>query len=229
MHSDLINLIVATRHSLNDFASKTATGRSIAFNKPPFLNIKIFPNNSLGLPALYNKATLEFTEQGSILVFAHDDLHLLDFFWFHRITQALTKFDIVGLAGNVRRVSRQPSWAFINDQFVWDDKKNLSGIVGHGTEFPPSNLSIFGPPGRQVKLLDGLLLAAKRETLITNNLFFDEKFDFHFYDLDFCRQAEAKGLSCGTVDISLIHESGGNFNTPAWRSAYEKYLLKWGE
>jgi GT2 family glycosyltransferase len=224
-----LKIVIATRVEEQDFFTKTATGRSLAFNKPNFLQIEVFPENIAGLPLLYNKVIHESSENESIIVFAHDDLHILDFYWCHRIAQALTKFDIVGLAGNVRRVPKQPSWAFINDQFVWDDRKNLSGIVGHGKGFPPSNLSVFGPPGQRVKLLDGLLLAAKRETLVKNNLYFDERFKFHFYDMDFCRQAEIKGLSCGTMDLSLIHESGGNFNSPAWRSAYEQYILKWGD
>jgi hypothetical protein len=78
-----------------------------------------------------------------------------------------------------------------------------------------------------VKLLDGVLLAAHSETLISKNLRFDERFDFHFYDLDFCRQAEAKHLRLGTWPLSLIHESAGQFGSPAWREAYAKYLDKW--
>jgi len=60
-------------------------------------------------------------------------------------------------------------------------------------------------------------------------LFFDEKFEFHFYDLDICRQAEIKGLSCGTWDLSLIHESRGNFRSEGWQIAYQRYLEKWKE
>jgi hypothetical protein len=41
-------------------------------------------------------------------------------------------------------------------------------------------------------VLDGLLLAARSETLLSNQLTFDERFDFHFYNMDFCRQAEEK-------------------------------------
>jgi hypothetical protein len=55
-------------------------------------------------------------------------------------------FDIVGFAGNKRRVPFQPVWAFIDEKFTWDESKNLSGIVGHGTLFPPENISVFGAP-----------------------------------------------------------------------------------
>ena len=224
-----IKLIVATRASEADFYTQTATGRSLAFHKPPFLEVHLFPGNAEGLPTVYNRAIRESSADPATLIFAHDDLHILDFYWFHRIEEGLNNFSVIGLAGNRRRVPRQPSWAFIDTSFTWDAPENLSGVVGHGKSFPPSNLSIFGPPRQQVMLLDGLLLAAQSKTLLENNLMFDERFKFHFYDLDFCRQAEIKNISCGTWDLSLIHESGGSFGSDAWKASYQEYLEKWGE
>ncbi len=181
-----IKLIVATRASEQDFYIKTATGRSLAFHKPPFLEVCLFPNNTEGLPVLYNRAISESSEDPATLIFAHDDLHILDFYWAHRVVEGLNHFSVIGLAGNRRRVPGQPSWAFVDTNFTWDAPENLSGVVGHGKGFPPSNLSIFGSPRQQVALLDGLLLASESKTLLENNLTFDERFKFHFYDLDFC-------------------------------------------
>jgi hypothetical protein len=221
-------LIVATRVAEQDFYTKTATGRSLAFHMPPFLEVQVFPNNSEGLGTLYNRAIRESSNDPAILIFAHDDLHILDYYWLHRIADGLKNFGVIGLAGNRRRVSRQPSWAFVDTKFTWDAPENLSGVVGHGRSFPPSALNIFGPPYQQVLLLDGLLLASESKTLIENNLLFDERFKFHFYDLDFCRQAEIKNISCGTLDLSLIHESVGSFGSDAWKISYQQYLEKWG-
>jgi GT2 family glycosyltransferase len=89
-------------------------------------------------------------------------------------------------------------------------------------------VSSFGPSGVEVKLLDGLLLAADSATLIGNGLRFDEQFAFHFYDMDFCRQAELKGLRMGTWPLSVVHESGGAFGSQGWRDGYERYLRKYG-
>ena len=58
---------------------------------------------------------------------------------------------------------------------------------------------------------------------------FDERFPFHFYDLDFCRSARANGLRLGTWPITLTHQSGGRFGIPEWRKAYADYLNKWHE
>jgi GT2 family glycosyltransferase len=75
--------------------------------------------------------------------------------------------------------------------------------------------------------MDGLFFAVKSETLLRTGLRFDEGFKFHFYDLDFCRQAEVLNLKMGTIGLSVTHESNGNFNTDSWRSAYKDYLQKW--
>ena len=138
-------------------------------------------------------------------------------------------YGIVGCAGNKSRQPFQPSWAFKNAQFEWDAPENLSGIVGHGKSLPMESLSIFGPPFQQVRLLDGLLLAVNSETLLKNHLRFDEQFDFHFYDMDFCRHAEIKGVTMGTIPLSLMHESDGNFVSDSWKLGYQKYINKWKE
>ena len=195
----------------------------------PFVELRLFEQNSSGLPTLYNLAIVESKHNPAILIFIHDDIHLCDFFWADQIFNALQIFDIVGLVGNKRRVPRQPSWAFIDNKFTWDAPENLSGIIGHGSGFPCLNLTFFGPPCQEVKLLDGLMLICRSEVLIDKKLVFDEQFHFHFYDLDFCRQAEQKKIKMGTWAISAIHESDGNFGSEGWKSEYQKYLEKWGD
>ena len=76
--------------------------------------------------------------------------------------------------------------------------------------------------------LDGVLLAARAGTLQREAIGFDEDFDFHFYDLDFCRCARALGLRLGTWPIRITHRSGGGYGSPAWREGYRKYIAKWG-
>jgi hypothetical protein len=224
---ELIRFVVATRESRESFATETAIGRSLSLYRFEFVQLRLFEENKRGLPEVYNLAIEEAKSDPAILVFVHDDVHLLDYFWAERVLRSLDRFQLIGLAGNKRRVPRQPSWAFIDDKLTWDQPENLSGVVGHGKTFPPSNLSVFGAPGQEVKLLDGLMLVARSKTLIDKQLRFDEAFDFHFYDLDICRQAEAKGVSMGTFALPVMHESGGNFGSEGWRRGYDKYLDKW--
>ncbi len=224
-----VKFVVATQASEADFFQKTATGRSLRLYNFPFLQIRLFPENRDGLPKIYNAVIEESVDDPCMLVFVHDDLHILDYYWVDQLTNGLRRFQIIGLAGNKRRVPRQPAWGYVDTKFTSDEPENLSGVVGHGHGFPPDSLNIFGPPGQQVMLLDGLLLCASSQTFGEHGLRFDERFDFHFYDMDLCRQAEQKGITCGTCTLSLVHESGGNFRTEGWKKSYAAYLEKWGD
>jgi hypothetical protein len=224
-----IVFVCCTRFSQADFLARSAMGRTVrqTFNTYP-INLCLFSENSRGLGECYNDAIEAPGDDEDILVFVHDDVYILDYFWMDRLLEGFARFDLLGLAGNKRRVPKQPAWAFINDNFTWDDRAYLSGVVGHGNAFP-CPLSVFGPVMQPCKLLDGVLLAAKRKTFTTTGIRFDPQFRFHLYDMDICRQFEAKNLRMGTIALSIIHESGGAFGTPTWRENYEKYLAKWGE
>jgi hypothetical protein len=219
--------VCATRETREQFATKTALGRSLSLCNYSNMEVRLFPGNSAGLPTLYNLALREAATDPAILIFAHDDMYLCDFFWPSTFLAGLAVFDILGLAGNKRRVPSQPAWAFVDTDLRWDHAENLSGIVGHGAGFPPSKVAIYGPPCQEVKLLDGLMLIVRSETLLSSGIRFDERFDFHFYDMDFCRQAELRKLRMGTWPITAVHESLGVFGTPQWQAAYKRYLEKW--
>jgi GT2 family glycosyltransferase len=230
MEPPKIRLVCATRHTEKDFLQKSALGRSLAaaFSGLPFLELVLYAENRDGLPRVYNRAIRDVQRRSAILVFVHDDVHLLDIFWPEKLTAGLDQYRIVGLAGSSRIVPGQAGWGFVDANCTQDTAEYLSGAVAHGREFP-APVFRFGPVPRACKLLDGLFLAARSETLIANSLWFDESFDFHFYDLDFCRSAAGKGVSMGTCPISVMHESEGSFGSEAWRLGYEKYTRKWDD
>lgn len=221
--------VVATREKAKDFATKTMTGRMLAFYNYPFVEVALYADNTTGLSTIYNLEIEKAKDNPAILVFAHDDIYLTDFYWPNQILNGLKQFDVLGVAGNKKWTSGQPSWAFkeIKDgKLVWDDKENLSGIVAHGDGFPPKNLSRYGPTGQAVELLDGLILIADSKKLIESDVRFDEQFDFHFYDLDFCRTARTTGLKLGTWALSVIHQSGGGFSSQSWITSLTNYREK---
>jgi hypothetical protein len=224
-----VRVVCATRATRESFASSTALGKSLSLLRPAGVELRLFAGNAAGLPLVYNTAIDESAADPAILLFVHDDVHLCDFHWTDTLNDALEQFAIVGVAGNRRRVARQPGWRFLDEKFTRDRRENLSGTVGHGHGFPAERVDAYGPSRQQVSLLDGVLLAVKSETLHAKSLRFDEQFDFHFYDLDFCRQAERAALSMGTWAVSVVHESKGSFGGESWCRGYERYLAKWGE
>ena len=220
-----IEVISATRHSEKSFWDNSALGLSL--QRIGFDN-KIVPkitfDNKKGLPSVYNQA-IRNADENSYLVFIHDDVWIDDHFFSHRIIEGLSNYDVIGVAGNRRKLSKQPAWAFINDNFVWD-RGNLSGAVAHG-QYPFSNVAFFGALPVSCELLDGVFLATKKSLLVKNNCYFDEIFDFHFYDMDFCRTARKVALNLGTWPVAITHQSSGAFRSEGWKNNYSIYIEKW--
>ena len=224
----MIDIISATRFTERHFWNRTALGISLKrLRKDDRLVPKITFENRTGLPEIYN-LRIHAEDSGDTFVFIHDDVWIDDDSFADAVIEGLKSYDVIGVAGNRRRLFHQPSWAFIDTEWTWDDSRYLSGAVAHG-QTPPGEMSIFGPAPAGCELLDGVLLAANKSSLIQNDVTFDTRFKFHFYDMDFCRTARLKGLHLGTWPISLTHQSDGVFGSPQWHENYQIYLEKWND
>jgi GT2 family glycosyltransferase len=209
------------------FWSNTALGLSLG---RMMLETRLNPcpiyDNKRGLGEVYNEriAALDCAEY---LIFVHDDVWIEDFYLANRVIEGLERFDVLGIAGNKRRRDGQPSWGFVDTEFHWEEAGYLSGLIAHGNE-PMGRISAFGPAPAECELMDGVFFAAKRDTLRQKEVRFDPQFDFHLYDMDFCRTARTRGLRLGTWPIALTHQGKGKFATPDWFKNYERYIAKWG-
>jgi GT2 family glycosyltransferase len=225
-------IVSATRYSQEEFKKKSLLGRFKEFIRPVDLfSWGIHFENTYGLSKIYNSEIVE-KNRGSILVFVHDDVLINDWLFSYHLNDALEQFDVVGVVGNKRRLPEQPSWAFRNDKFDWDDAKNLRGYVCTlmGPRLEIAILSKFSATDEykgECKLIDGLFIAVSCDVLLDRDVRFDEEFEFDFYDLDFCRTCECVGLKIGTWPIAITHASSGNYNTESWKIAYAKYREKW--
>jgi GT2 family glycosyltransferase len=224
----MIEIISATRLSESDFWKKSALGISLRrLEHDSRLVAHLAFANRHGLPEIYN-ARISARDDNDILVFIHDDVWIDDYFLADRVIEGLRTYDVIGVAGNRRKVRHQPVWAFLDTSFTWDDRANLTGSVAHGKS-PFGPISFFGAVPADCELLDGVFLAAKKAVLTANGVLFDPRFDFHFYDMDFCRSARQRGLRLGTWPICLTHQSGGAFGTQQWNEGYRAYIEKWGD
>ncbi len=222
-----IRFVCATKESETNFHENTLLGRCLKLYAGLF-ELDLYDSNQHGLPFVYNLSIEKSKTDPSILVFIHDDVYLMDFWWNVKIREGLDNFDIVGVAGNSRRQPNQPSWIHSGLDMNFD-LEHISGCVGLGNDnYLPDKLYISGPVPRSAKLLDGLFLACDSETLLNHDLRFDPKFTFHYYDMDFCRQADLKGLHMGTWQISILHESLGLMDNN-WREGQKIYFEKWGD
>ncbi len=224
----MIDIISATRLPEHDFWKQSPLGASLRrLAHDPRLVARIAFENRRGLPEIYN-ARITAADSNDMLVFIHDDVWIDDYFIGDRVIEGLRTYDVIGVAGNRRKIRNQPAWAFVDTRFTWDDKANLSGSVAHG-KHPFGAVSYFGEVPADCEFLDGVFIAAKKTALTANNVLFDPRFDFHFYDMDFCRSARRHGLRLGTWPICITHQSGGAFGTKEWSAKYRAYIEKWGD
>ena len=221
-----IRAVVASRLKKESFLRASALGQSLNVLGRNDIEVRLFEGNNSGLPQVYNRAIEESRSDPSVLIFMHDDVWITDFFIRQRVVEGLEVFDLLGLAGCTVRLENQPNWLFKNLSFARLDRDQLSGVVGHSQNLPVQTISDYGPSPRPVKLADGLFLACKSETLIKHGIRFDERFNFHFYDMDLCRQFEKNELKVGTWPISVVHQSGGKFGEE-WHRNYWLYIKKW--
>ncbi|MDD5478640.1 glycosyltransferase [Rhodoferax sp.] len=223
-----IKFIVPSKLPQDVFFEQSALAKSLKPYLSNNVELYYYPNGNPSLPLVFNHGIENLkSSNDDVYIFCHDDIYILDFYWMDQIVNGLNKYDIVGLAGNTVRLPKQPSWLFNDSTLTNYNSHTLSGIVAHGSTLPPQSLSVFGAPDQQVELLDGLFLAMKYKTIIDNGLKFDQQFDYDFYDLDFCRLARSKNLKLGTIPLSVMHESSGNYNTQRWKDNYARYLSKW--
>lgn len=223
----MIDVVAATRLSRADFESQAPLALSLRrLDKDRRLTPRVAFDNSDGLPEVYDRV-IEAGDTGDIVVFVHDDVWLEDFYFSDRVIEGLKAFDIIGVAGNSRRLPRQDSWAR-SPETGRLDLPHLRGAIAHG-DAPLGKVGFYGPIVGEVETLDGVFIAARRDALLKNGVRFDRRFGFHFYDLDFCRAARSTGLRLGTWPISMTHRSTGNVSTRAWQDGREAYFAKWGD
>jgi len=225
LEGEAIEIVSATRLDAATFLAEAPLGLSLSrFSPDRRIQSRIFSDNAQGLPVVYN-AAIDRTDGPDIVVFVHDDVWIEDIFLVERLIGALGNFDIVGVAGNTRRTRGQAAWYLDPDAIRWDFPHLSGAIVGRK---PFGGINRFGSVPLACQSLDGVFLATRRSTLRRARVRFDTRFDFHFYDLDFCRAAGRAGLSLGTWPIVLAHRSEGNFESVAWERMRDVYFEKWG-
>ena len=223
-----VEIVSATRLTEDEFWDTSALGQSLAaLHYDERIITRISYENRRGLPLIYNESILSVDDH-DIVLFIHDDVWLHDFYFIDELIASLEIYDIVGLAGNRCRVPHQLAW-YTKSNSGESNFDFLNGIVGQGMQPLAAPPLVMGPNPVECEFLDGLFVAAKKQVLRKNLVLFDPRFDFHFYDMDFCRSARSKKLRIGTCRISVTHQSPtGAYGSPSWQTNSQAYFKKWG-
>jgi GT2 family glycosyltransferase len=224
----LLEIVSASRSDVEGFAA-TPLGTSLArLRGDKRLQPQVTLSNAARLPDIYN-ARIESGDPADILVFMHDDMWIEDFYFTDRIIEGLTRFDIIGVAGNSRIPPGHKTWAQ-SPETNKPDLPHLRGGIGLGPA-PLGRVRFYGPTIGECELLDGVFIAARKSALVERKVRFDPRFDFHFYDLDFSRTARKAGLRLGVWPIAMTHRiderNEGSYSSPGWHRNLELYQQKW--
>jgi GT2 family glycosyltransferase len=220
-------VVIATTSNMDEFSALRATGRTLTASLSRHCDVLVYPENRHGLPLVYNDAIDKSKGDYDALIFCHDDVHFLDHFWLDRCLDGLASFELIGVAGAIESSPSQIGWCLMDTGGTLVDRDKMAGAIAHGKSWPPASVDRFGTTRKQVDFIDGVFMACRTSTLRERNLRFDERFDFHFYDLDFCKTASRAGASIGVWDIALMHESAGAFGSAGWQANYQRYIGKW--
>lgn len=155
-----------------------------------------------------------------IVVFSHDDVELVSPRPFEAFDAALERHDIAGLTG-ARHVG--------GPAVMWAGHPHVHGWVAYPEPVEGCYATVFslesGVIG-EMKVLDGMLFAARREAAL--RVGFDAAtFDgFHFYDIDFTYRAHLAGLRIAvTTEVIAMHASHGRFDEE-WRRYAARFMAK---
>lgn len=199
----------------------TALYRSLAALGPRWDTL-FFENNCEGLSARYNWVLDRPDLQDKLIVFAHDDLQISDPSLAAKLDAPIASgAGIVGLVGSA---------LFLVDPLVtlkWSNAgdPHLSGALWmlHNSR---RYFGSLGPSPRRCVVIDGLLIACQPRAL--NGVRFDERFSFHFYDLDFCLTAITARINISTCETAgVTHLSPGDYTSAAFQEAQRAFLDKW--
>jgi tetratricopeptide (TPR) repeat protein len=174
--------------------------------------------DATSLASGYNRALAQARHE--FVLFAHDDVEIVSPDFAARLLRALSRHDLVGVAGTRKLVGG--AWHFAGHP-------HLAGQVGMPAADGGYVVTLYDVTERESKglqALEGLLLATRRETAL--RLGFDEAtFDgWHLYDLDFSLRAAQTGLDCASCnDILAVHGSQGSYDE-RWVEYAQRFLAK---
>jgi GT2 family glycosyltransferase len=153
------------------------------------------------------------------IVFSHDDAFPISSAFADRLAAHLEQVDVVGIAGATAALSG--FWGYAGQPHTHGH------VIASAPNGSHVDLLVWGAAGRRVdgiRLLDGCMIAARRDVAVA--IGFDaQRFDgFHLYDADFSFRASAAGHAVAVAsDITVFHRSPGSFDAE-WHRYNEKFV-----
>lgn len=235
--------VVATRRSEDELQSmpiyKTLFTR-INIPKNILVDCKIAFRNEDGLSKVYNSVLNDDSiKLYDYVAFIHDDIWINDVLIFDKLKEASNDYDLIGVCGG-------KSWDVPDDEtkpHIWTIAAKNAGMSGFMIHAGDKSLlknsksttyrgkvmfvTAYGDCPSPVLTIDGSFICMTRNA-IESGLRFDERFTFHFYDMDVSFSAFVKKLRTGTSAVCVTHESlGTSVAQPSYMDGQKMFIEKW--
>jgi hypothetical protein len=212
-------IVVCTQAKTNDEFSQKPIYESLKkqYDTNSNISFHVFKDNQKGLSECYNEVLKDPENIDKVVLFVHDDVVLEDLFLYEKLINS--RYSITGLAG-AKTFNKHAN------KLAWHLAAEASNYVGEVSHFHQNKIwtTIFGPTNSRALVIDGLFISCKVKDLVEKELYFDENFNFHFYDIAFCLRANDKKVTCGVLPVRVIHYGiGDSMLTSQWEEANLKF------
>jgi len=176
----------------------------------------VVKDNKEGLSTVYNRYITD-DNCDKIVLFVHDDLILDTLFLVEHLNKS--PYTVTGLAGSTAINLQEDKCAW----HLMSKREHLRGEVKHIRDGKIWT-TVFGDTTGVVTVLDGLFFAVNVEQILTTPARFNEKFNFHHYDLAFCMECQKHNVSMGVLPINVIHFGlGDSMLTNNWEDSNKNF------
>jgi Tfp pilus assembly protein PilF len=195
--------------------------RAVALYRRLFSHVPheiIAVRDARSLAEAYNSAVSRSV--ADVVLLSHDDIDVLALDFAARIFERLKDYDALGVIGSTRMDGPAVGWSGHPHLRGW--------ITHHAPDDATWRVDVLDPRpvAGNIIVLDGVLIAARREVL-TAVPFDAETFDgFHLYDIDWSYRAARAGFRLGVAgDLLLVHASRGQYGA-AWQHYADRFSAK---
>jgi hypothetical protein len=178
----------------------------------------IVRDNKTGLSTVYNRY-LTREHLGDIVLFVHDDVIIDELFLVEHLRKS--PFVVTGLAGTTSYDTENCTKAAWH---LMTKREDMVGEVKHSKDGRIWS-TVFGPTQSSAVLIDGLFIAVNVERILDTKARFNEKFNWHHYDLAFCMECSKYNITKGVLPINVIHYGlGDSMYSNEWEKSNKKFL-----
>lgn len=158
------------------------------------------------LPKFYNQTVQNHLNEDTWFVFCHQDFVLQE-----DLSSLLKQKDIQSIYGPI------------------GVRLGVDGLLGQITQTNNTSLGTYLTEDAIVQTIDAQCIIA-HASVFRQGLRFDERFQFHFYDADFCMAAYTLGFDVCATQIKCQHKSRtirGDINSLQYKTSLAEFKEKW--